>query len=503
VRTLPALDVVVLAVYVLGTIGLGCFFMWRSRTTEGFTAAGRRLPGWLVGLSIFGTYVSSISFLAIPGKAFVTNWNPLAFSVALPLAAWIAVRWFVPFYRRSGEISAYHHLEHRFGVWARTYAVVCYLLTQMARMGAIMYLLALPLYHLLGWDLRTIIVITGAATTLYTMLGGIEGVIWTDALQSVVLIAGALCCAVVIPLGMPEGPSQLFHIAWQHDKFSLGSLGPGLGQATFWVVLVYGLFINLQNFGIDQTYTQRYLTAKSDREANKSVWVGALLYVPISAFFLFIGTALFAYYMAQPDLLPPSVRAEVAAGKGDNVFPVFIVGRLPSGLTGLLIAAIFAAAMSTLSSSLNSSATLTLADLYKRFLRPRAGERESMGVLYLSTLGWGLVGTLIALALIGVESALDTWWKLSGTLGGGMLGLFLLGFLSRRATGRAALLGVIAGVPVIVWIAFSRKWTFLPSWARSPFDEFLAIVLGAIVILVVGLIVGLLATGRPASRNSP
>ena len=190
------IDHVVFFGFLAFVVLFGCSFYFKSKGSESFTKANASLPSWLVGMSIFATFVSSISFLAVPGKAFVSNWNPLAFTVALPLAAWIAVRWFVPFYRRAGEVSAYHHLERRFGAWARTYAVCCYLLTQTARVGSIMYLLGLPLHQLLGWDIREIILVTGAVSTLYTMLGGMEGVVWTDALQSVVLIVGALCCVV-------------------------------------------------------------------------------------------------------------------------------------------------------------------------------------------------------------------------------------------------------------------------------------------------------------------
>ena len=145
-----ALDLVVLAGYFVATMALGFLIGRRNRSVDGHTAAGRRLPGWLTGLSILGTYVSSISFLALPGKAFASNWNSFVFSLSIPLAAWIAVRWFVPFYRRGGHISAYQHLEARFGPWARGYAGVCYLLTQLARMGTVMYLMALPLSVLLG-----------------------------------------------------------------------------------------------------------------------------------------------------------------------------------------------------------------------------------------------------------------------------------------------------------------------------------------------------------------
>jgi SSS family solute:Na+ symporter len=492
---LPAIDIAVLIAYVAGVVGLGCYFVRKSRTTEQFMAAGRCLPGWVVGLSIFGTYVSSISFLALPGKAYGTNWNAFVFSLSIPLATWIGVRWFVPYYRRHNEVSAYSALEKRFGPWARTYTVVCYLLTQLARMGSIMYLVALALHSLLGWDVRAIIVATGILVTLYTLLGGIEAVIWTDVVQSVVLMGGALACAAVLALGMPEGPGQVLAIAAEHSKFSLGSFGRSLAQPTFWVVLIYGLFANLNNFGIDQSYIQRYITAKSEREAKRSVWLGALLYIPISALFFFIGTALFAYYTARPGLLPEALRAE---GMADRVYPHFIVAELPVGLTGLLIAGVLAAAMSSVDSSLNCSATLILSDIYKRYFRADAGETESMRVLRVSTVVWGAFGTSIALAMIRVRSALDTWWKLSGIFTGAMLGLFLLGFLSRRARNVAALIGVACGVVVIAWMTFSPELTRLPEQLRSPFHAFLISAFGSTTIVLVGFLASLLL-GRTRS----
>ncbi|EAQ79660.1 sodium-dependent multivitamin transporter [Blastopirellula marina DSM 3645] len=488
VHQFSPVDVVVLVIYLVGVVGLGAWFYGKSSNPEGYMAASRSMPGWVIGLSIFGTYVSSISFIALPGKAFSSNWNAIAFSISLPLAAWVATRWFVPYYRQGNSVSAYEHLEKRFGVWARTYAAVCYLLTQIARMGSVMYLLALPLHQLLGWDIPTLILVTGGLTTFYTLLGGIEGVIWTDALQSLVLAAGAIVCAILIPLNMPEGPSQLFEIASSHNKFSLGSLELMLSEPTFWVVLVYGLFINLQNFGIDQSYIQRYIAAKSDADARRSVWLGAMVYVPISILFLWIGTALFAYYDARPELLPPALQEDIAKGTGDGVFPYFIVAGLPVGVSGLLVAAIFAAAMSTLSTSLNGAATLTLADFYQRFYRPQASPKESMIVLYVSTMLWGCLGTGTALAMIEVQSILDAWWKLAGIFSGGMLGLFLLGFLSRRARNPSAILAVIAGVLVILWMTLSRTSIWPAAWAdsQSPFDQFLVIVFGTLTILLVG-----------------
>ena len=459
-------------------------------------AAGRSLPGWAVGLSIFGTYVSSISFLANPGKSYESNWNPFVFSLSLPLAAWIAVRWFVPFYRKTGSVSAYEHLEQRFGLWARTYAVVCYLLTQLARMGTILYLVALAIAPLTGWDVRAIILVTGGLVILYTLLGGIEAVIWTDVVQSVVLSIGMLVAVIVLLTRMPEGPSQVFSIADANDKFSLGSFGASLKEPTFWVVLAYGLFINLQNFGIDQSFVQRYATARDDQAAARSVWIGAWLYLPISAILFFIGTGLFAFYSVQPDLLPSVGNT---AGKADAVFPHFIVSELPTGLTGLLIAAVMAAAMSSVDSSLNSSATLFLCDVYKRFFRKDAGERESMRVLYTATVLWGLAGTGAALAMIKVQSALDVWWSMAGIFSGGMLGLFLLGQISSRAGKRHAMVAVVIGVLVILWMSLSpgSLWPGSLDALRNPLHSFLTIVIGTLTVLLVGLILCSWAAKKP------
>jgi len=482
------LDSIVLVAYFLGTMGIGVYFYYqnKSRSMEGFTVASRSLPGWVCGLSIFATFLSSISFLALPGKSFSSDWNPFVFSLTLPISAWVAVKWFIPYYRQSDEISAYAHLETRFGVWARIYASFFYLLMQLARMGIVMFLMGLPLTVLLGWDTTYIILVTGISVTIYSMLGGIVAVIWTDALQAIVLMVGAVGCIILMFLNMPEGPAQVIEIANAENKFSLGDFGSSLTESTFWVVLIYGFFINLTNFGIDQNFVQRYIAASSDREATKSLWFGALLYVPVAAVFFFIGTLLFVFYESHPEDLV-EIRGIVAAKQlkesgveistegyeellattaaelkqsqlGDNVFPHFIGKHLPAGMTGLLIAAIFAAAMSTISTGLNSSATLLMNDYYKRFFFPEASERQLMLVLYASTLVLGALATIVALALIGEDgNLLDVWWKLASILSGGMLGLFLLGMIS-RVKNPAAITGVVIGTLVFSWATFSPVW---------------------------------------------
>lgn len=480
--TLSLVDLSVLVGYLLLTLGVGAWFALRKRSSDEFMAGGRSMPGWAVGLSMFGSYVSSISFLANPGKSFAANWNAFVFTLATPIAAVVAIRWFVPFYRRLGQVSAYEHLERRFGPWARTYAVVCFLLTQVARMGTVVYLLALAVSPLTGWDVTIIILLTGTLMIVCTIFGGMEAVVWIGVVQSLVLIAGPVICLAALLLQVPGGLGGIFETATAANKFSLGSFSPRLDEATFWVVLIYGLAINLGNFGIDQSYVQRYITTSSDREAKRSVWLTACLYVPVSAFFFFIGTALFSLYASRPELLPAALDP---ASQPDRVFPYFIAHQLPLGMSGLVVAAIFAA---SLDSSLGSMATLTLCDLYKRYFRPQAGERESLRVLHAATLLWGLLGMSAALAMTRVKHALDVWWELAGIFSGGMLGLFLLGLLSKRAGRGPALLAVAVGLVVIVWMSLSPKFPAPLDTLRSPLHAFLVPVLGTLTILCVGLL---------------
>ncbi len=490
---LHLLDLIVFTVIVAGNVIFGASFYFKNKTADQFTSGERKLPAWVAGMSIFATFVSSISFLALPGKAYMSDWNAFVFSLSIPFAAILTVKYFIPHYRGIGSISAYYYLEQRFGAWARAYASACYILTQLMRTGAILMLLALPLNALFGWDQKTIIIVTGILVMLYSMLGGIKAVMWTDAIQGIVLITGAVVCALVITFSMPEGPRQLFEIAGQNNKFGLGSFGPGLRDSTFWVVLVYGLFINMQNYGIDQNYIQRYMTTGTDREAKWSAMFGSLLYIPVSMLFFFIGTALFAYYTASPGLLPSEL---MAAGSCDKIFPHFIIHGLPAGITGLLIAAIFAAGMSTVSTSLNSTATIIFTDYYKRYFNKEADERSSMRVLYLSSFVTGVAGIGIALALVGVESALDAWWSLASIFSGGMLGLFLLGFISHKTRKAEAVAGVITGVILIVWMSLSPvlfKEGRLVAFS-SPFHTNLTIVFGTLTIFLVGFVSTLLIT---------
>jgi len=492
---LPLVDLLVFAVYLVGVTLFGCSFYFRkgSRQADDFTSGGGRLPAWAVGLSIFATFVSSISFLALPAKAYSSNWNAYVLSLTIPIASVMAALFFVPLYRSLNSVSAYSYLETRFGLWARIYASLCYLVTQIARMGMIMYLLALPMNALLGWPVPQVILITGVGVLLYSMMGGIQAVVWTDAVQGLILIAGIVVCLGVLLFSMPGGIGQAWDIAVSEHKFSLGSMSlTDWGNETFWVCFLYGIFINLQNYGIDQCFTQRYLTARNHREAIRSMLLGSLLYVPVSLLLVMTGTALFAYYRSQPDLLPPEIAA-----LPDQVFPYFIVHGLPAGLTGLLIAAIFAAGMSTVSTSLNSGTTILLEDYYKRYINPAASNAQCLRMLRGGTLVLAVAGVGCALAMMRVKSALDAWWAMQSIFSGGMLGLFLLGYFSKKARNPEAALGVVLGLLVIAWISVFQKW-----WPLSvKLHNNLAIVLGTTAIFVAGF--ALAAVFRKKGGTTP
>ncbi|MGB7158414.1 MAG: hypothetical protein WBD40_10145 [Tepidisphaeraceae bacterium] len=498
------INLAVVAGYLMMIMGVGAYFANRRKSASQFMLADQSMPGWAVGLSMFGSYISSISFLANPAASFAGNWMWAGFTLITPIGLFIGTTYFMRFYRRSGAVSAYSHLEERFGPWARTYAVFTFLMLQMARMGTILYLLSQAVVPLLGgspddlWMARTIIVVVGLLITFYTLFGGIEGVIWTGVIQSVVLVLGPIIVVATLLLKTPGGAAQIFATAEAHDKIGFGPYSLNLAVPMFWLVILNALLEHLRNWGIDQSYIQRYLSAKTEREASRSIWIAGLLYMPVAFFFFFIGTALFAFYTAMPDRLPEGTPP-------DAVFPRFIAYELAPGLSGLVIAAIFAASMD---SNLNSMATLTLVDGYKRYFRRRAGDRESLNVLWLSTIFWGAasIGWGLFMTLKGSTTTVQFMANVTGLLAGGILGLFLLGLMTRRVTSGIAAFAVSVGVLVITWMTLSRiklaggdVWP--AAWAawRSPWHEMSAGFVGTALILIIGL--GLAALRRPAKVN--
>src|SRR3989337_2533029 len=244
-NSLPIIDLSIIAVYLLGMVGVGVYFSRKNTSSDQFTKASGHIPGWALGISLYATFLSSNTFLGVPGKAFGSDWNAFVFSLSMPFAAWIAAKYFVPFYRKSGEVSAYTHLEHRFGPWARTSAMLCFVLTQLARMGSIFFGIALTLEALTGIDIRTIMVVSGICIIAYTMLGGMEAVIWTEVAPGIIKTIGALVVLGIVIVEMKNGFSDIITIGTADEKFSLGSSSlTDFSTSTFLVVFLYGIFIN-------------------------------------------------------------------------------------------------------------------------------------------------------------------------------------------------------------------------------------------------------------------
>ena len=491
---MAVLDLLLILCYLLAMVGIGVYFSRKNKSSEQFTTASGSIPGWALGLSFYATFLSAITFLGDPGKSFGANWNPFVFSLSIPLAAIVATKWFVPFYRESGEISAYTHLEKRFGNWARTYAMVCFILTQLARMGTIFYGIALTLNALTGIDMRLIILVAGLCIILYTVLGGMEAVIWTEVIQAVLKTMGAGMILYLITLQTPIG--AIIERGMQEDKFSLGTFDFDFQTSSFWVILAYGFFINLTNFGIDQNYIQRYHTAQNPLDASKSIWLCVLYYVPVSFLFFFIGTALYSFYAENPALIlelkqQVSVEKNIpldalqASDYGDRVLPYFMKTQIPTGFLGLLIAALLSAGMSTMSSGMNSSATVFLKDIYLRYIDPAADAKKQFQLLLIATTCMGGLGIIFGISMIGVKSLLDVWWKLSGIFAGGMLGIFLLGFLAKKVRNFEAKIAAVVGLILIALMSFKDN---LPEALQIPLDSKMTVIVGTVSIVGIGLL---------------
>lgn len=520
-KSLPFIDLIIVIAYLAGMVAVGIYFSRKNTNAEQFTKASGRIPGWAIGISIYATFLSSNTFLGVPGKAFGSNWSSFVFSLSMPLAAWVATKFFIPFYRSTGEVSAYTHLEHRFGPWARTYAVACFLLTQLARMGSIFFGIALSLQALTGYPMSTIMVVVGICIVLYTVMGGMEAVIWTEVVQGVIKTIGALVILYLVVSGVSGGMPSIIEIGKADDKFSLGTLVPDFTTASFWVILLYGFFMNLNNFGMDQNYVQRYHTTSSAKEAAGSVWLCVYLYVPVSLIFFLLGTCLFAYYQGNPELLQ-TIKMQVAAEKlpggtadaitslaatltpadyGDKVMPHFMVNKVPVGLLGLIIAAIMSAAMSTISSGMNASATVFSVDIYQKYIKSDLTPQQSLRLLYIATTAFGLLGMVTGIAMIGVKSVLDVWWMLSGIFAGGMLGLFLLGMISKSTRNTEALTATIIGIVVIVWMTFSTQLPDTYSYLRNPLHQNMIMVVGTLTIFLAGVLLTRLRRKQPVEKE--
>jgi len=483
--SLSAIDIGILILYSCALIGMGVYYTRKCRTAEQFMVAGRSIPAWAAGLAVMSAYTSSISYIATPGKAFDSNWHPIIFSLCILPVVWIVCKYAVPYYRKTQLISVYSFLEKRLGSWGRVYAALAFVLYMIGRVAVILYLASLLLSTFVSWNIGIVIIAIGLITIIYTLLGGMEAVIWTDVMQSVIMIVGILFCAVSLSYYVFSGSEPLIQSAFDANKFSFGSWDLSLSSRTIWVMLIYGVTENLRSLLADQNYVQKYCSVPTEREAKRSIWIAMLIYIPLTAVFLYIGTTLFAFYSPDGHELGQEIT------KGDQVFPYFIATKVPAGLKGLIIAAILAAAMSTMDSALNCSATVLLLDFHKRYFNPNIGERASVVFLRLGTVVWGLLGTGAALLMIRAKSILDVWWQISGIFGGALLGLFLLAFMRVRLRLWQGLASIGVSIAVISWGTFARNLPASWQWAQCNLEAIIVGAVGTAALMIVACLFGL------------
>jgi solute:Na+ symporter, SSS family len=308
----------------------------------------------------------------------------------------------------------------------------------------------------------------GIISLVYTMMGGIEAVIWTDVMQVIVLLGGAILSLILIIIAVDGGLVSIVETAVENHKFNLVDVTWSLKQPTVWVMLLGGIFANITTYGTDQTMVQRYLTTKSVKNAKQSVWTNAILVIPATLIFFFVGTALFVFYKHYPQELNPTFT------NNDAIFPWYIASQLPAGISGLLIAGIFAAAMSSLSSSMNSAATAYATDIHFRF--NWSNKVGGLKVARIATLVIGLVGILFALmmATMDVKSLWDEFQKILGLVIGSLGGVFLLGILTKRANSPGVLIGIACSIVVQIWVAIHEPVHLIAYAATGVISCFLA-----------------------------
>jgi len=512
---LAIVDMIILLAYFAVLIGLGVYTSRKIVSSEEFMLAGRRIPGWAAGLSVMCAYTSSLSYIATPGKSFGSNWNPVLFAYAMIPVALFVCSFIIAYYRKIGLISVYEFLERRLGNWGRVFAAISFMLYMIARIAAILYLTALlfdKFAHILDqttYNVILLILVIGVITIIYTLLGGMEAVIWADVMQAVIMLSGIAICCGILTYKIVQGPEPAIVGAWEVGKFSLGKwklslADQGLANRTILVMIIYGITENLRNLMADQNYVQKYTSCFNEKEAKKSIWVATVIYAIMTTIFIYIGTALWARYHNAGILEKANIT------KQDDVFPYYIATELFTGFRGLLIAAILAAAISTIATAFNCAATIWLQDFHKKYVNKNITDKQSIVILRLVTVIWGILGMFFAALMIRAESVLDVWWQLSGIFGGGILGLFLLSLLRVRVRAWQGIVAIVASLLFIFWGSFIRQEdpigavgllkrivseSFIDS-IQCGLDKIIVGALGAGVLVAVAYLLSLMNRGQ-------
>lgn len=479
------LDLFVVVAYLSFMVGLGVWFSRKQTSTENYFVAKRSVPSWAMGMSMLATMVSSVTFVAYPGSAYAGDWSLLVPGFLLIALLPFVGKVIIPFYREEVGMSAYEYFQRRFGRPARVYAALSFSLAHFSKMGFVLYLMALTISSMTGWDIITVICAVAVVMVFYTMVGGIEAVIWSDVIQGFVMWIG-IAVALGFLFFLPEGgPGAVFGIAAENNKFALGRPDFDFTVPTIPVLLLYGLFWYGQRYVADQTMVQRYLLAKSHAGAKKGVSMGAFLCVPVWALFMLVGTCVWAFFQLSGEAIPETIT------KADQMFPYFLSVHLPPGMLGLLLAALTGAAMTMLASDLNSLAMVLVEDFY-RAARPDADDKQRLKVARMIVVVVGLLNVVTAIILVQTKgSALSMWFAVSAIASGGLAGLFFLAFLSSRANRRSAWIAIGTCATFTVWAVLTKGAKPLVDLggANYPGDDLTIGAFGNILLFVTGFLV--------------
>lgn len=456
---LTALDITVVVLYILGTTLLGIWFTRRQKDLKTYFVGDRNVGWALVLISIVATETSTVTFLSVPGLAYNPRGGDMTFlqlSFGYVLGR-IVVAWFLlPQYMRGELFTAYQLLRQRFNPAVQRTASALFLVTRTVADGLRLFLTALLLQQFTGWDMALSIVVMGAVTIVYTFLGGMQAVIWTDLIQFVIYLLGAIIAGGFL-IQLTHGGWETFLSAGSEaGKFRLFDPEFDLERPyTLWAGIIGGAFLTMATHGADQIMVQRYLCSRSLTQARAALISSGVVVLFQFLLFLLIGIGLYVASRHGEFQVPDGTR-------NDEVFGMFIVNHLPQGVVGLVVAAVLAAAMSTLSSSLNSSANALVADFY-RPLRPEKSERTYLQISRVMTLIWGLAQMAVALVASGLQGqrgVIDQVLAVAGFSTGMILGLFILGSLRRPVRSIAALVGLVIGFCAVLtfWLP-----TLLPT----------------------------------------
>ena len=431
--------IIIIATFVMSVL-VGLRFSKRGKNTDNYFKTEGKIPSWAIGMSILATLMSSITFLAYPGAGFSSNWILLVQGLMLPLVLVFIVGVIVPLFRKVIRLSAYEYFEKRFGYYARLYTSLGFVMNHFTKMGTVFYLISLAVSSMTNINTIYIILTIGVFVVLVTMIGGMEAVIWLDVIQGFMLIGGGLISFVLILFSVSGGPVEIWNVAMENGHIGFGPFDLEFVHLTFIVMALNGIFYAIQKYGTDQTIVQRYLTAKTDKEAVKASLISVLLSVPVWALFMFIGTALFSYYKITGAVLPANIEPEA-------VFPFFIMTKLPVGVVGLIISALIVAAFSSLDSDLNCLSAICLEDYYLRW-HPFTSEKDKMKMsrLFIILVGIGAVAIAMFYVYDGGEGVLSTIFMLYSIFSGGIAGMFLLGIFSTRTNKKGIYVGIISSI---------------------------------------------------------